>query len=113
MVWLGFHWMVLPMVSPGVSHTVAFRWQPWLDIRGSFFTHVSGISVFPMWLLSQQGSKVLSCGAEGFKREESEVASLLKVWDQKSQNVSCAIFSWSKPGTRPVLIQGQEKDFIS
>lgn len=74
---------------------------------------MSGISVFPMWLLSQQGSKVLSCGAEGFKREESEVASLLKVWDQKSQNVSCAIFSWSKPGTRPVLIQGQEKDFIS
>lgn len=82
--------MALLLVSPGVSHAVAFRWWPWLNVlvASSVMCLVSHCSGFFL----QQGSMILFQGPMGSKKEEAEVDSLPKIWAQNSHNALCAIF---------------------
>jgi hypothetical protein len=73
------------------SLSAAVRWPLWLDVHGSYFTHIWHLSV-PHGFLHR--------AAKGAKMEEAKAGSSLRFWAQKSQNISCTMFFWSQPGTK-------------
>lgn len=62
------------------------------ECLSSFFSHMSVPQCSGFFL--QQGGMILFRGSMGSKKEEAEVASLPKIWAQRSHNALCAIFSW-------------------